>query len=107
MPDYTSANRILRDDLLAQLRTARWPLSTAQLQRHAARVPTPGATVPLAPIREQVYRVLCALDRDGLVARQSAKRCGVVWSAAPSPADDEIAALKAAFSVPAHCPNGS
>lgn len=97
MPEAT---RILRDDLLAQLRATRWPLTTAQLQRHAAHVPTPGAAAPLPPIREQVYRVLCALHRDGLVARAQAERAGiVVWLAAPSPADEEIAALEAAFAA--------
>jgi hypothetical protein len=93
------ATRILRDDLLAQLRATRWPLTTAQLQRHAAHVPTPGAAVLLPPIREQVYRVLCALHRDGLVARAPAERVGNVWLAAPSPADEEIAALEAAFAA--------
>lgn len=97
MPDHTRATRILRDDVLAQLRAARWPLTTAQLSRHASHVPTPGAAIPLAPIREQVYRVLCALHREGLVAREHPARCGVAWSAAPSPADDEIAALEAVY----------
>ena len=105
MPEYTRVPAFLRDDLIAQLRAVRRPLTTAQLCRHAAHVPVPGLAVPLPPLREQVYRVLCALHREGLITREQAARC-VVWSAAPNPiADREIAALEAAFSAPTHLPD--
>ncbi|MGH3970511.1 MAG: hypothetical protein ACRDTV_20925 [Mycobacterium sp.] len=99
MPNATAATRILRDDLLAKLRSAHHPLSTAQLRAHAPHVPVPGARQPCAPIREQIYRVLCALERGGLVTRVDDGRA-LNWKAAPGAADSEIAALEAAFRHP-------
>ena len=95
----SAAARILRDDLLAQLRVAGRPLTTAQLCRQAPRVPTPGAAVPLPPLREQVYRILCTLRRDDLVTRTKTPDRFVAWAVAPGPADDEIAALEAVLAT--------
>ena len=102
MGNTSPAAQILRKDLLAQLRAAGCSLTTLQLRGQASRVPVPGAAVALPPLREQVYRVLRALQRDGLVTRGRAFATvgdggQVAWSAAPSPADGEIAALEAAF----------
>jgi len=49
VPDYP--NRILRDDLLAQLRAAKSPRTAAELRRRAPRVPAAGVAVLLAPRR--------------------------------------------------------
>ncbi|MCA2304865.1 hypothetical protein JF770_14960 [Mycobacterium intracellulare] len=97
MPNTTAATRILRDDLLAQLRSAQRPLTTTQLRSHAPAVPVAGATVPHPPIQEQIYRVLCALERQGLAKRGSTHGREATWLPAPNPADHEIAALEAAF----------
>lgn len=97
MPNTTAATRILRDDLLAQLRSAQRPLTTTQLRNHAPAVPVAGATVPRPPIQEQIYRVLCALERQSLAKRGPTQGREVTWLPAPNPADREIAALEAAF----------
>ena len=96
MPDYP--NRILRDDLLAQLRAAKSPRTAAELRRRAPRVPSAGVAVLLAPLHEQVYRALCGLHRDGLVTRAPTQSRQIAWAAAPNPtADREIADLEAVF----------
>jgi hypothetical protein len=59
-------------------------------------VPVPGAIVLLPPLREQCYRILCALRRDGL-ATQASNEHHIIWSAAPGAADTKIAALQAAY----------
>lgn len=97
MPNITAATRILRDDLLAQLRSAQRPLTTAQLREHAPAVPVTGAAAARPPIQEQIYRVLCALERQGLINRGATQGREVTWLPAPNPADREIAALEAAF----------
>ena len=91
---------MLRDDLLAQLRSAPRPLSTAQLLAHAPDVPVSGARQRFAPLREQIYRALCALERGGLVTRVDAEGRSLHWTASPTAADREIAALEAAFHAP-------
>ncbi|MEB3980147.1 hypothetical protein OQ968_02590 [Mycobacterium sp. 663a-19] len=100
MPNPARASSILRDDLLAQLRSASGPLSTAQLLAQAPDVPVRGARQRLAPLREQIYRALCALERGGLVTRVGAEGRSLNWTASPTPADREIAALEAAFHAP-------
>ncbi len=97
MPNISAATRILGDDLLAQLRTAQRPLTTAQLRQHAPAVPVAGARAALAPVHEQVYRVLCGLERQRLVVRSKAEGRQVSWSYLPNTADHEIASLTAAF----------
>jgi hypothetical protein len=97
VPNSTAATQVLRDDLLAQVRTTQRPLTTAQLRHRAPSVPIAGIAVAVFPIREQVYRVLCALERKGLVIRGRAGSREVTWSAAPTHADSEIAALEAAL----------
>ena len=109
MPEHTPATRILRDDLLAQLRAASRPMSTTELHRNAPKVPVNGLRTLVAPIREQIYRVLCALHHDGLVTRDTGQGRGVIWAPAPGAADEEIAALaealKPACTEPAHGPS--
>lgn len=68
MPDRHSA-QILRDDIMAQLRVAGRPVTTTELRTNAPKVPTRGAIHLLAPLQEQIYRVLRALVHDGLVTR--------------------------------------
>lgn len=99
MPKYSPAARILRDDLLAQLRTARRPLSTSELRGHAPRVPVPRIAYPVAPISEQIYRILCSLNKDGLVTRAGTSGRAVTWTAKPTSADSEIASLEAALAL--------
>ena len=109
MPEHTPATRILRDDLLAQLRAASRPMSTTELRRNAPKVPVNGLRTLVAPIREQIYRVLCALHHDGLVTRDTGQGRGVIWAPAPGAADEEIAALaealRPACTEPAHGPS--
>lgn len=100
MPNPAPASSILRDDLLAQLRSASHPLSTAQLLAQAPDVPVRGARQRFSPLREQIYRALCALERGGLVTRVGAEGRSLNWTASPTPADREIAALEAAFHTP-------
>jgi hypothetical protein len=99
VPDHTAATRILRDDIVAQLRAAGRPMTTTELRKKAAKIPTRGAAEPLPPIQEQIYRVLCRLDRDGLVRRTTAGERTVTWTSTPSQADSEIADLEAALSL--------
>ncbi|VBA32114.1 hypothetical protein LAUMK4_05682 [Mycobacterium persicum] len=104
MPNISEATRILRNDVLAQLRIAQRPLTTAQLRHHAPNVPVAGTFASCAPIREQIYRVLCALERQGLVTRSAGHGRELAWKAAASAADPEIASLEAALaaSTPNH-----
>lgn len=97
MPNITAATRILRDDLLAQLRSAQRPLTTAQLRERAPAVPITGVAAARPPTQEQVYRVLCTLQRQGLVQRGATQGREITWLPAPNPADREIASLEAAF----------
>lgn len=99
MPSRSAATRVLRDDLLAQLRIAQRPLTTAQLRLHAPDVPVAGVAISCAPIHEQIYRVLCGLERQGLLTRGGREGREVTWTAAAHPADREIASLEAAFSA--------
>lgn len=100
MPEPAPASSILRDDLLAQLRSAPRPLSTAQLLARAPDVPVRGTLQRFAPLREQIYRALCALERGGLVTRVEEEGRSQHWTASPTAADREIAALEAAFQAP-------
>jgi hypothetical protein len=100
VPNPAPASSILRDDLLAQLRSASHPLSTAQLLAQAPDVPVRGTGQRFAPLREQIYRALCALERGGLVTRVGAEGRSLNWTASPTTADGEIAALEAAFHAP-------
>lgn len=103
MPNPAPATSLLRADLLAQLRSAPRPLSTTQLLAQAPDVPVRGARQRFAPLREQIYRALCALERGGLVTRVNAEGRCQHWTASPTAADREIAALEAAFhSSPPH-----
>jgi hypothetical protein len=90
---------MLRDDILAQLRAAGRPLTTTELRKNAPKVPTRGATHLLAPLQEQIYRVLRGLVHDGLVTRTASGRRTITWTTTPGQADDEIAALQAALSI--------
>lgn len=91
-------NTMLRDDLLAQLRTASRPMSTSELRVHAPEQPPwPGAAHRYRPSQEQVYRVLCRLERHGAIIRHDVCGRTVKWSAAPTDDDAEIAILERAF----------
>jgi hypothetical protein len=89
----------LRDDLLAQLRTARRPMSTTELRDNAPTQPIrAGSAVIVAPLQEQVYRALCVLRVHGKVEQHRSQGRIVTWVAvADTDADDEIADLEAAF----------
>ncbi|GBE68263.1 hypothetical protein MFM001_47250 [Mycobacterium sp. MFM001] len=102
MPDRSFRERVnetLRDDILAQLRTARRPMSTSELRAHAPHLPLrPGGGPLLAPLQEQVYRALCVLRRQGKVAQHQSRGRIVTWVAThDADEDDEIADLEAAF----------
>lgn len=97
MPSPSAASRLLRNDLLAQLRTAGTGLSTTHLRQHAPRCALPGTSAALPPVQEQIYRVLRQLTKDGLIKASTAHGRTVSWIALPSAADDEIRALEAAF----------
>jgi hypothetical protein len=56
---------VLRNDLLAQLRTARTAPSTTHLHQHAPRCTIPNTTTALPPAQEQIYRILRQLAREG------------------------------------------
>ena len=89
----------LRDDLLAQLRTTRRPMSTSELRDKAPTHPLrAGSAVTVAPLQEQVYRALCVLRAHGKVEQHRSQGRTVTWVAvADTDADDEIADLEAAF----------
>lgn len=103
MPDHrTHCHQVgqrLRDDLLAQLRTTRRPMSTSELREKAATHPLrAGSAVTVAPLQEQVYRALCVLRAHGKVEQHRSQGRIVTWVAlADTEADDEIADLEAAF----------
>jgi Fe2+ or Zn2+ uptake regulation protein len=102
VPNPAPATTLLRDDLLAQLRSAPRPLSTTHLLANAPDVPVRGARQRFAPLREQIYRALCTLERGGLITRVDAEGRSQHWTASPTDADHEIAALESAFSIPSH-----
>jgi hypothetical protein len=95
---YQQINRRLRDDILAQMRTARRPLTTTQLRENAASLPVrPGARTQLAPPQEQVYRALCQLRAQGKVRQHPTPGRDVAWVIVRGEDDDEIARLEAAL----------
>ncbi|MGH3556015.1 MAG: hypothetical protein ACRDTK_00580 [Mycobacterium sp.] len=99
MPNHSSATQMLRDDIMAQLRAGGRPMTTTELRKNAPKEPTRGSAYLLAPLREQIYRVLRGLVHDGLVARITASGRTVTWMTTPGQADHEIAALEAALSI--------
>lgn len=100
MPSYSRATRILRDDLTAQLRRADRPLTTAELRDNAPRVPVAGRGRLAAPISEQIYRILCALAREGTIIRAGSSGRTITWAPTiTAPLRREIADLEAAFAA--------
>lgn len=101
MPDrsfYQQINRQLRDDIVAQLRTARRPMTTTQLREKAPRLPLRrGGPTVLAPPQEQIYRALCQLRSQGMVRQHPTPGRDAAWVIVPGEADDEIARLEAAL----------
>ncbi|MCX2931686.1 hypothetical protein ORI20_15500 [Mycobacterium sp. CVI_P3] len=89
----------LRDDLLAQLRMTRRPMSTSELRDKAPGRPLcAGSAVTVAPLQEQVYRALCVLRVHGKVEQHRSEGRIVSWVAvADTDTDAEIAELEAAF----------
>ncbi|MGV7254601.1 hypothetical protein PJI20_10030 [Mycobacterium kansasii] len=107
MPSRAYSIQMLRDDLLAQMRSAQRPLCTSELRENAGRLPVPGAARAFPPIREQIYRVMCGLENDGLVTRASTSGRAATWALTPAgAATDEIAALENALRLPAARPAG-
>lgn len=95
-------NQMLRDDLLAQLRSANKPLTTRRLRAGAAPIPVDGFTIRSAPLREHVYRVLQQMRADNLV--EPIATCGrdLTWRLTThGAARQEIDALTALFAHPA------
>jgi hypothetical protein len=91
-------NEVLRDDILAQLRTARRPMSTTELREKApTQLFGPNGTRRFPPLQEQVYRALCRLRSEGKVDQHCARGRIVTWVAVAGDADDEIADLEASF----------
>ncbi|VBA34308.1 hypothetical protein [Mycobacterium pseudokansasii] len=100
MPSYSRATRILRDDLTAQLRRADRPLTTAELRDNAPRVPHGPRGRLAAPISEQIYRTLCALEREDIINRAGSSGRTITWAPTITAAlRTEIADLEAAFAV--------
>lgn len=94
-------NAVLRDDILAQLRTAGGPLSTTELRSHAPTQPLqPGGHPHYPPLQERVYRALLKLHADGKIIKHPARGRIVTWSAARGIDDDEIDRLEDAFNAP-------
>ncbi|MDO3240996.1 hypothetical protein P5W04_12790 [Mycobacteroides abscessus subsp. abscessus] len=94
-------NTMLRDDILAQLRTAAQPRSTSELRANAPAQPLqPGGTEHYPPLQERVYRALLKLHADGKIIKHPARGRIVTWSAARSCDDDEIDRLEDAFNAP-------
>ncbi len=100
MPSNIARTQMLRDDILAQLRSATAPLTTRRLRAGAAPVPIDGFTIRAAPLREHVYRVLRQMRADRLV--EPVPTCGrdLAWRLTESgAAKDEIAALTELFAL--------
>jgi hypothetical protein len=108
VPDHRfrdRVNQMLRDDILAQLRTARRPMSTSELCAYApALPPRPGASVRLRPPHEHVYRALRRLCAEGAVTRHNASGRAVSWVATNDICDREIAELESAYHAEAATP---
>ena len=101
MPSCHSISHMLRDDVLAQLRSARRPLSTRTLRMRAAPVRVPGTTLQRPPLDQQIYRALAALRAAGLVTSTPACGRSVLWQLTEKGcAADEIEMLKALFASP-------
>lgn len=95
-------NQMLRDDLLAQLRSANKPLTTRRLRAAAAPIPVDGFTIRAAPLREHIYRVLQQMRADDLV--ESIATCGrdLTWRLTThGAAREEIDTLTTLFAEPA------
>ena len=100
MPSAIPRNQMLRDDILAQLRSATTPLTTRRLRAAAAPVSIDGFTVRAAPLREHVYRVLQQMRADRLV--EPVPTCGrdLAWRLTEhGAAKDEIASLAELFAL--------
>jgi hypothetical protein len=96
---FNQVGQRLRDDLLAQLRTTRRPMSTSELRDKAPTYPLrAGSAVTVAPLQEQVYRALCVLRVHGKVKQHRSQGRTVSWIAVTdTDADAEIADLEATF----------
>ena len=100
MPSAIPRNQMLRDDILAQLRSATTPLTTRRLRVAAAPVPIDGLAGRAAPLREHVYRVLQQMRADRLV--EPVPTCGrdLAWRLTDSgAAKDEISSLRELFAL--------
>lgn len=101
MPSRTGVGQMLRDDLLAQLRSTSSPQTTRRLRHAASLIPAPGFKGHWQPLREQVYRALRLMQHDGLV--EQIATCGreVAWKLTDKgAARQEIENLTALFALP-------
>lgn len=102
MPSRHPTHQMLRDDLLAQLRSTAKPVTTRRLQAVAAPLPFAGLNGRWRPLREHVYRELRRMQADSLV--EPIPTCGreVSWQLTPTgAAAAEIDMLRALFDQPA------
>ncbi|VBA61501.1 hypothetical protein [Mycobacterium attenuatum] len=101
MPSPRGVSSVLRDDVLAQLRSARRPLTTRTLRMRAAPVAVPGTSVRRPPLDQQVYRALARLRAAGMVTSIPACGRSVLWQLTEKgSAAAEIDALEALFAAP-------
>lgn len=70
----------LRTNILAALSLASAPLSTAQLCRTLPDLPLDGSDRCYPAVHEHVYRQLVALERAGIVSRESTRGRNVLWA---------------------------
>ena len=101
MSSCQPVSHMLRDDVLAQLRSARRPLSTRTLRMRAAPVRVPGTILRRPPLDQQVYRALAALRAAGVVTSTPACGRSVLWQLTEKGcAAAEIESLEALFAAP-------
>jgi hypothetical protein len=101
VPSSQGVSHVLRDDVLAQLRLARRPLSTRTLRTRAAPVPVAGTSLRRPPLDQQVYRALARLRAAGLVTSIPACGRSMLWQLTEKgSAAAEIEVLEALFAAP-------
>lgn len=101
MPSGTGVGQMLRDDLLAQLRSSTSPLTTRRLRHAASLIPAPGFKGHWQPLREQVYRALRHMQHDGLVEQLATCGREVAWKLTDKgAARQEIEYLTTLFTLP-------
>lgn len=101
MPNTQRISEIIRNDVLAQLRTTDRPMTTEHIRRGSGRIPVPGTNVQRQPILEQVYRVLRRLRDEEQVVSIATPGRNLQWLITDKgAAAEEIAALNALLAAP-------